>query len=149
MCDHFLVWCFRNSLCLVYGCLLLRTSVYFIYLFMHSYALQMFGGNLEFLEGKLSPPEVPRINPDYVIGQAYGHVTRFSGRGSRLPSTCFSVFLEFLCNDGFVVKNDTVGEFLDKGKPRYRTSLFAVCACRSRTVLIRGIMWNVYTCKCK
>jgi len=29
---------------------------------MHSYALQIFwGGNLEFLEGKL-PPDVPRIN---------------------------------------------------------------------------------------
>jgi len=35
---------------------LLRTYVYFIYLFMHSYALQSFlGENLEFLEGKRSP----------------------------------------------------------------------------------------------
>jgi len=35
MCVRFLVWCFRNSLCLVYECLLLRTSVYFIYLSLH------------------------------------------------------------------------------------------------------------------
>jgi len=64
MCVRFLVWCFGNSLCLVYGCLLLRTSVY---LSISSCILMLCkflgGGDLEFLEGKLSPPDVPRINP--------------------------------------------------------------------------------------
>jgi len=34
-----------------------------IYLFMHSYALQFFGGEFGIFGGKTSPPDVPRIKP--------------------------------------------------------------------------------------
>ena len=40
------------------GCLLLRTSVYFIYLSLYAFlcsAIFFWGGDLEFLEEKLSP----------------------------------------------------------------------------------------------
>ena len=54
-----LVWCFGNSPCLVYGCLLLRTSVYFIYWSLHEFLCSakffFWGGDLEFLGGKRSP----------------------------------------------------------------------------------------------
>jgi len=41
-----------------------------IYLSLHAFlcSANFFGGNLEFLEGKLFPPDVLRINPD---GTAY------------------------------------------------------------------------------
>jgi len=41
-------------------------NICLLYLSISSCILMLckfFGGNLEFLEGKLSPPEVPRINP--------------------------------------------------------------------------------------
>jgi len=50
-------------------------NICLLYLSISSCSANFFfgGGNLEFLEGKLSPPDVPRINPG-LIGHCYGYV---------------------------------------------------------------------------
>ena len=49
-----------QNICLLYlsisSCILMLCNFFFFG-----------GGNLEFLEGKLSPPEVPRINPGEIL----------------------------------------------------------------------------------
>jgi len=50
-------------------------NICLLYLSLHAFLCSaiFLGGDLEFLEGKLSPPDVPRINPG-LIGHCYGYV---------------------------------------------------------------------------